>query len=281
MLRDMGRAAEAAAAFARAAQIGEEIGDLSQECISRQSICVALALGPMPVEQALRRCEAEIAIVSRRDWARPFMGSWAAGMLQAQLGEQEQGLTMFDAAEAICRKSEVWDGLALTSFFRSWLYELVDDWASAESELRSCFEQFAAAADRGMRQLVAGRLARVLVRVGNLDEAEDLARSASREGDADDFSEQVAWRQGLALVEAARGRYVQARKVAREAVDLAERSDWLNLHAETLEDLAAVESAAGKIGDASTALDQAIALYERKGNRVAAERTRRTRELSA
>jgi DNA-binding SARP family transcriptional activator len=281
MLRDMGRAAEAAATFARAAQIGEEIGDLSQECIFRQSTCVALALGPMPVEQALRRCEAEIAIVSRREWARPFMGFWAAGLLRAQLGEQERSLALFDAAEATCRKSEVWDGLALTSFFRSWVYELVDDWASAESELRSCFEQFAAAADRGMRQLVAGRLARVLVRVGNLEEAEDLARSASRDGASDDFSEQVAWRQGLALVDAAHGRYAQARKFAREAVDLAERSDWLNLHAETLEDLAAVESAAGEIGDVCTALNQAIALYERKGNRVAAERAQQAREHSA
>jgi DNA-binding SARP family transcriptional activator len=276
MLRDTGRAAEAAAAFTRAAQLGEELGDLTQECVFRQSTCVALAVGPMPVEQAIRRCEAEIAIVSERDWARPFMAFWAVGLLYAQRGEQDRALAQFELAEDTCRKTEIVDGLALTSFFRSWVYELDDDWANAESELRSSFEQFAAAADRGMRQLVAGRLARALVRTGNLDEAEELATMASRTGDAADFSEQVAWRQGMALVDSHRGRHAQARTVAHEAVALCERSDWLNLHAETLENLAEVEVLAGNTEDACSALDVAIDLYERKGNRVALERARRT-----
>jgi Flp pilus assembly protein TadD len=95
----------------------------------------------------------------------------------------------------------------------------------AERELRSAFEQYDAVADHGMRQLVAGRLARALIATGKLDESEELARSASRAGDVDDFHEQVAWRQALALVHARRGRSGPARRVAREAIELAAQSD--------------------------------------------------------
>jgi tetratricopeptide (TPR) repeat protein len=170
--------------------------------------------------------------------------------------------------------------LALTSFFRSSVYELIEDWANAECELRSSYEQFDAIADRGMLQLVAGRLARALVGTGQLEEAEELSSWASRAGDADDFFEQVAWRQASALVQARRGDHAQARKLAREAVDLAAGSDWLNLRAETLEDLAEVEAPAGNTEAACSALEDASALYERKGNVVARERARRRLEAT-
>ena len=276
MLRDMGRAAEAAAAFGRAAQLAEGVGDVAQECICRQSVCLALALGPMPVEQALRRCEGEIAIVGERDWGRPFIAWWAMGLLHAYRGEHERGLAFFESAEEMCRTSEISDGLIVGTFLRSSLYELIDDWVGAERDLRSSWEQAAAAADRGMRQLIAGRLARALARLGNLDEAEELAASASRSGDTDDFQEQVACRQGMALVAAGRGRGEEAHRLSREAFSLARRSDWLNLHASTLEGLAEVEVAAGNIERARSALDEAIALYERKHNLVALEHARKT-----
>ena len=277
MLRDLGQAAAAGRVFARAADLAHEGHDVSHETLCRDLLCVALAFGPMHVQEAIRRCEAEIATVERRG-RLPVRGWWSLGLLYAQDGEPESGLAQFERAERVCRDGGVWDDLALTSFFRSEVYELVEDWEGAERELRGAFEQYSAVADHGMRQLVAGRLARVLVETGKPDEAEELAKSASRAGDVDDFAEQVAWRQGLALVHARRGRSGPARRVAREAIELAARSDWLNLHAETLEDLAAVETSAGRTGQASSALEEAIALYERKGNRAARERALRSLE---
>jgi DNA-binding SARP family transcriptional activator len=277
MLRDLGRAAEGAAAFTRGAELAHEVGDAAQEFACRDQACFALYLGPMPVEQVIERCEAESEVVKRLGRS-PIFGWWALGLVSAQLGEPARGLAYFETAEAACRDAELWNQLALTSFFRSGIYELTEDWASAERELRSAFEQFDAIADRGMLQLLAGRLARVLVQTEKPDEAEELSRRASGAGDPGDFSEQVAWRQGLALVEARLGRHAPALEVAREAVDLAARSDWLNLRAETLEDLAAVEASAGHTALACSALDEAIALYERKGNRVARERAVRTSE---
>jgi DNA-binding SARP family transcriptional activator len=277
MLRDLGRAAEGAAAFTRGAEAAQEVGDAAQEFACRDQACFALYLGPMPAKQVIERCEAEGEIVKRLGRS-PIYGWWALGLLHAQQGESSRGLALFETAEAACREAELWHQLALTSFFRSWVYELLGDWATTECELRSAYEQFDAIADRGVVQLLRGCLARVLVETGKLDEAEEHARSASRAGAADDFHEQVAWRQGLALVEAHLGRHAEANRLAREAVDLAARSDWLNLRAETLEDLAAVEASAEHAVEACSVLDEAIALYERKGNLVARERALRTSE---
>jgi DNA-binding SARP family transcriptional activator len=278
MLRDLGRAAEGAAAFSRGAEVAQEVGDAAQESACRDQACFARSLGPMPTEQAIENCEAEGEIVKQLGRS-PIFGWWALGLLHTHRGKPTtDGLAFFELAEATCRDAELWHQLALTSFFRSWVYELVDDWASAERELRSVYEQFDAIADQGMLPLVAARLARILPRIGKLDEAEDRARWASRSSGVEDFHQQVGWRQGLALVEANLGRHAEANRLAREAVDLARRSDWLNLRAETLEDLAAVEASAGHTLDGCSALDEATALYERKGNLVARDRARRKSE---
>jgi tetratricopeptide (TPR) repeat protein len=226
----------------------------------------------MPAEQVVERVEAENEVVKQLGRS-PIFGWWALGLLHTQRGEPAaEGLAFFELAETACSDAELWNQLALTSFFRAWLYELVDDWARAERELRSSYEQFDAIADRGMLPLISGLQARVLTKTGKMDEAEERARWAAQSSEADDFHQQVAWRRGLALVEAQLGQYDEARRVAAEAVDLTRQSDWLNLHAETLEDLAEVAVASGNSEDTCSALDEAIDVHERKGNRVALER---------
>lgn len=274
-LRDLGHAADGAAAFARGAELAKEVGNARQEFACRDQASFAFFLGPAAAEQVIERCEAEGEIVKQLGHS-PIFGWWALGILYAQRGETARGLELFEFAETACRNSELWNQLALTAFFRSWLYELGEDWTSAERELRSSYEQFDAAADQGALPIVAGHLARVLVETGKLDEAEELASSASRTAGEDDFHTQVAWRRGMARVDARLGRFARARNHASEAVDLTRQSDWLNLRAEALEDLAEVEASAGNAEAASSALEEAIALYERKGNRVARDRALRT-----
>ncbi len=55
-----------------------------------------------------------------------------------------------------------------------------------------------------------------------------------------------------------------------------ERSDELAQRGDALTDLAAVLARAGRPDEAATALRDAISLHERKGNVVAAARTRQT-----
>ena len=76
----------------------------------------------------------------------------------------------------------------------------------------------------------------------------------------------------LCRVLARRGELGEGERLAREAVALGAETDMLNAHGDALLDLAEVLALAGQ--DARAELDQALALYERKGNLVMAERTR-------
>jgi hypothetical protein len=82
----------------------------------------------------------------------------------------------------------------------------------------------------------------------------------------------MLWRQVRGQVLAQRGDLEEGERLAREAVALAEETDMLNAHADALSDLADVVSLAGR--DPRAELEQALELYERKGNLVMAERTR-------
>jgi hypothetical protein len=90
----------------------------------------------------------------------------------------------------------------------------------------------------------------------------------------------MLWRQTRGKVLARRGELQEGERLAREAVALAEETDMLNAHADALLDLAEVVALASQ--DARAEPDQALALCERKGNLVMAERTRSTlAELAA
>ena len=92
----------------------------------------------------------------------------------------------------------------------------------------------------------------------------------------------MLWRQIRARVLARRGDHATAEELGREAVVLAEATDMLNYHANALADLGEIYVAAGRAGRGRSHLEQALALYERKGNLVAADRAgRRLEELKA
>ena len=73
----------------------------------------------------------------------------------------------------------------------------------------------------------------------------------------------------------------EAERLAREAVTLAETTDFVNQRADALVDLGIVLRPAGRGMDAQAAFAEAIRLYEHKGNAVAAERVRSELVMSA
>ena len=71
---------------------------------------------------------------------------------------------------------------------------------------------------------------------------------------------------------AQRGEIAEALELARRAVELAERSDWLNYRAWAWLALAEVQRANGQTTDADAAVAVALRLYEAKGNVAAIAR---------
>ena len=75
-----------------------------------------------------------------------------------------------------------------------------------------------------------------------------------------------------------RGEFENAERLAREAIELAARTDFLELHARALDDLAEVLRLAGRPQESLAELEHALRLHEQKGNVVSAARTRTVRE---
>jgi hypothetical protein len=93
-------------------------------------------------------------------------------------------------------------------------------------------------------------------------------------GATDDIATQMVLRQAAARIRARTGATDEAELLAREAVALAQGTDMLNEHGDTLLDLAEVLEASGSFAEATQRVDEARALYERKGNLVMAGRAR-------
>jgi tetratricopeptide (TPR) repeat protein len=88
----------------------------------------------------------------------------------------------------------------------------------------------------------------------------------------------MLWRTSRARIRAQQGDLERAEALAREAVQLGERTDLLNTQADALLDLAEVLALAGRREEALVALEEAARLYERKGNLPAIERARSVAE---
>jgi Flp pilus assembly protein TadD len=77
-----------------------------------------------------------------------------------------------------------------------------------------------------------------------------------------------------ALVNAHRGQHDDAERLAREAVEVIERTDSLTYQGDALCDLADVLTTAGRSDEAAAALTQAFDRYERKRNLIMVRRVR-------
>ena len=129
---------------------------------------------------------------------------------------------------------------------------------------------------------VAGGLAQAYYELDRLEQADVWAGRAAKLGASDDAITQMLWRQVLAKVRARSGKHVEAERLAREAVALGEGTEMLDAQANTYADLGEVLSRAGRNDEAVSALEEALARYERKGNLVMAQRTRtRLSQLNA
>ncbi len=162
--------------------------------------------------------------------------------------------------------------------YREWLAlrrfevaRLERDWVEAESASRELCDLEAQEVTLNNLWFCCNR-AEALVELGRPDEAEHWLEHGRATAPTEEPTPQILWRQMRARVLARRDEHDEAERLAREAVAQAGQTDQLNLNADALLALAEVLALAGK--DAGPELGQALALYERKGNLVMAERTR-------
>lgn len=143
-----------------------------------------------------------------------------------------------------------------------------------EDELRASCQALEAVGDRTQYSSVAALLARTLCARGRYVEAEHYTRVSEDAAGPNDVASQIMWRSTRGKVLAHRGELEAADLLASEAVRFATESDFLNSHADALMDLAEVQQLAGRLEESRASVNQALLLYERKGNVASAARAR-------
>jgi tetratricopeptide (TPR) repeat protein len=114
--------------------------------------------------------------------------------------------------------------------------------------------------DRGTLCESQRGLAQLLVQLGRLEEAEQLALEARTTVGRHDQNSRATTRLALGIVRAAQGRDEEAEALLHEALDVIERTDAKLVHAEVLEALAGFLRARGRDADASAYEAELLAL---------------------
>jgi tetratricopeptide (TPR) repeat protein len=142
----------------------------------------------------------------------------------------------------------------------------------AAAAARESLSIFGAMGAKNEGSTAAALLAVALAVQGRHDEAIRYADLAASWAAPDDIASQVGQLTARAHVLAARDDLPGALAAVREAVLSSEGSDDISQRGDALVDLATILMQAGQADQALTALHDAIALYDRKGNVVGAER---------
>ena len=267
------RFGEEAEAGHRAMEFARLAGDRRQEMRSASAYAISALCGRTPVPEAIQECESLVERVAGDRRAEGLIRS-VLGPLYAMRGDFERARDSSRRARALLDDLGR-NVLAASVSLESHAVELLaGDLPAAEAELRRDYEILQSMGEKFISSTIAGLLARTALAEGRLQEARELSELAEAAAAEDDPQSQALWRSVRANVLAEAGEVEEARRLAREAVEVLERTDGLTYQADTLLEQAQVLARTGDPSAARTTLVEALRLYELKGNVVAAESTR-------
>jgi DNA-binding SARP family transcriptional activator len=263
-----GRAAEADAAWAAAAESAQRAGSDREQFAMVGWRAMVAAWGPTPVADAIARCEAFRGLVAASPAAVASTLNPLA-LLHAMRGEHDVARRLLDDANAILR--ELGGLYAGVSHLEASTLMLAGRPELAEAALR---EDLELEPEGNLLATTTALLAQAVSAQGRVAEAGDLCRAIDAHTVEDDTTTLSILQAVAAKALALEGRAEEAEALARRAVALLEPTDLLSHRADAMLDLADVLTACGRGEDALRAFATAIELYERKGNAAAAARAR-------
>jgi hypothetical protein len=273
MARDLGRAEEGLRLALSALELAVRADDRSTVAACRRMVVQCLAHGPTPIDAAVAAARGELAGL-RLDGAETAGVPCALGLLVAQAGHvaDARGLVEQDLA-AVRGASGAWQtvGCLILAGLMERAAGCLDD---AEGHFETVYEMLSVANERSVLPAVAGQLACLAARRGDMVRAAALADEC-RAGSADgDFVSDALWRRARALVAATEARRDEVERLAVDVASVLEATDWLTFVGESFEDLAEAWAAMGDEPARRRALESALRAYEQRGSRSGVERTR-------
>jgi DNA-binding SARP family transcriptional activator/tetratricopeptide (TPR) repeat protein len=268
------RAGPSAEGAERALVHARRAGERYEEREIIQFLLVTLILGPQPASKAIPRCEQLLDEAS----GDPVLEISALGTLAYFLAIQGRSA---EAQELLTRGhgliGHVGAGFWVPPVYFALAALWQDNAVAAERDLRPGYLALAQLGEKSNLSSLAALLAQAVYDQARYDEAALLAEEARQVSLPIDVQCETIWRTVKAKVLAQRGAPERAEELAREAVGYVEQGDFLPVHAQALMDLAEILRLAGQGDAALPILDDATRLWERKGNVLAAARTRKVR----
>jgi tetratricopeptide (TPR) repeat protein len=238
-------------------------------------VLVSLVWGPTPASRVLAQGQEIVDQMQGHRGAEAFATCFL-GQVRGMLGQREAAREMI--LRGVVDRRELGDlpGAAMShGEGLGYFIEMVrGDWPAAEQELRRGYDELAAMGDKNYLAITAGWLAHCLYALGRYDEAEDFTRVCESSAAKGWIAAQVLWRGARGMLLARRGNVESGETLAREAVDLALRTDRVDTQTDALMDLAEVLRVGGRRGQAAPVVADALRRYEAKEMRPAAARAR-------
>jgi class 3 adenylate cyclase/tetratricopeptide (TPR) repeat protein len=266
----LSRAGEAEVALERALEHALRAGAVREAALARGRRCVFAARGlstaeAIPIcERMLRESEGVLDVEVR--------ACESLAVLLGMRGRFEEGMAMFARARAL--RHELGQDLFATglSMGIALLKLTAGEPLAAEIELESASQTLAPMGAHDLRSSIDAVLARAVYEQGRYAEAEDLALSSQVE--SHDLMTRFLAGLTLARTRARGGHADEAERIASEAIEFSQSTDWLDIQGDAELALADVLRIGGRDGDSRLHLSHALALYDRKGCTVMAERVR-------
>ncbi len=274
-LARVGRVGACEAALDRALAAARKAGDRRRANAVLAGAPVAALWGPSPVTRASGRC-LDVVRVLRITQGAPAVEAVALscqGVLEALRGRTDAAKRMIALSRKMVEELGISHRLYEADVFAGRIELLEGDAVAAERCLRTSYE--------GLRELglgidaarAAALLARALLALGRIDEAEALSHESELLA-GDDLQAAIAWRGVRAEALAERGERAAAVELAQASVAIAAATDALLDHADARLALAAALRASGRTAEADAEEKRAIELWEAKGATLLAERAR-------
>jgi tetratricopeptide (TPR) repeat protein len=186
------------------------------------------------------------------------------GRLLAQVGEFERARALLAEGTNTMREAglpPMMAGIQAHGFVE----RLAGDNEAAAEYLRQGAEQYRQQADRRYFSTAALNLALVLLDLGQIDEAETWLEEAIAGMNAADVVDVAGSYAMQGHIAALRGDHEQGIELAQRGVEIAEQTDFFEVHANTYIELGHVLALAGRREEAAAAYERALAAARDKG----------------
>jgi tetratricopeptide (TPR) repeat protein len=270
-----GRAGRAIELADRSITHARRSNDARRESEAMRWRSAAEGFGPTPADQAARGLEALMqGPAAQHGGFRTSVATIRADM-EAMRGKGEIARELVEMAKTLAKD------FGLQMYYASGVLRtsghiaiLAGEADRAEQDLREAVDSLRRMGDAGHLSSVAPLLADVLYERGAMEEALALTHESEAASMAGDVDAQLGWRRVRSKILASRGDLAEGLRLANEAVELARRTDYLDMWGEVCMDRAEVLRLAGQGDEAMLMLKEAIEMFELKGNVVMAAQAR-------